>query len=64
MWIEHERAADPDCPNGINCLRHDELTNGEWVEFSDNGTAQVPEDVGEVLVDAYDAIVPKGGTDG
>lgn len=31
----------------------------EPVEFSDNGTAQVTADVGEALVEHYDAIEPK-----
>jgi len=36
-----------------------EYTNGEFVEFSDTGTAQVTAEVGEQLIDHYDAITEK-----
>lgn len=34
-------------------------TNGDVVEFSDTGTAQVAAEIGEQLVENYDAITEK-----
>jgi hypothetical protein len=36
-----------------------EHTDGEFVEFSDTGTAQVTATVGEQLIQHYDAITEK-----
>jgi len=49
MWIKNDRAT----------RRHynDELMD-EPVTYNANGTAQVPDDVGEALVAHYDAIRP------
>lgn len=58
MWIEHTHAADPDSRVGTAAIRHEELTNGEFVEFTDSGTAHVTRDIGESLVGAIDAIEP------
>jgi len=46
MWIETSK--------NTNRLKT-EATDG-FVEFSENGTAQVSADVGEQLIDNYDAI--------
>lgn len=58
MWIKHTDAADPDSPVATAALRHDDATNGERVTFTDSGKAQVTADVGDALIEQYDAIVP------
>jgi hypothetical protein len=36
-----------------------EYTDGEFVEFSENGTAQVAAEIGEQLIEHYDAVTEK-----
>lgn len=43
-------------------LRDEDLTDGEWVEFSD-GAARVRAEIGERLAQAYDHITIRDETD-
>lgn len=47
MYIQTDRP--------IQRLKSD-ATNGEVVEFSDTGTAQVTQEIGAQMIDRYDAI--------
>jgi hypothetical protein len=50
MWIQTDRP--------IRRLKS-EHTGGEFVEFAENGTAQVTQAIGEQLIEHYDAITEK-----
>lgn len=47
MWIQ---------TNAATVALHDTEITDEPVDFSSNGTAQVSQDVGEALIEKYDAI--------
>jgi hypothetical protein len=58
MYIKHETTAAAG-PGGMRALVHGEFTDGERVTFHpETGTAQVTNDIGEQLIEHYDAIVP------
>lgn len=59
MWIVHTAVASADSPTTRVGMRHDDHTDGEYVEFtSPSGKAQVTSDVGEQLAEHYDVIEP------
>lgn len=53
MWIQ--------CTNEATTGLYNDEVMDEPVGFSDNGTAQVPADVGEQMIDHYDVIEPYDG---
>lgn len=53
MWIENTDAET----YPTRALRH-ELTDGELVEFSENWKANVPQEIGERLVNEFDHLEP------
>jgi hypothetical protein len=58
MYIKHETTAAAG-PGGMRALIHEEYTDGERVTFhAETGTAQVTNDIGEQLIEHYDAIAP------
>lgn len=54
MWIE--------CVNSATESLYNEELMDEPVVFGRSGTAQVPKDVGEALVEEYDVIRPKSSS--
>lgn len=55
MWIK--------CTNEATVRLYDADLLDAPVEFNDSGTAQVPQSVGESLIDHYDAIRPHDAGD-
>jgi len=59
MWIEYTRT-HPDGQPQVRALKLPWMDSA--VEFSMNGKANVPEDVGERLCEERDDVAPSGGT--
>lgn len=55
MTLIHHGIADPDSTVGTSALRS-EHTNGELVEFDENGLADPDDDIEESLIEAHDDI--------
>lgn len=65
MWVQHTAVVSGDTTTTAVSLCHDDYTNGEYVRFDGSGKAQVTKDVGESMIEHYDAVeeVDDGGDD-